>query len=269
MPVGSVVWIQRTPSRGASCEPLSSASLREDWGIEGDRHARPASSRQVVLVAAEVLDDLSLPYGATREQLTVAGLADLRRGDVVEIGDARVELVRLRVPCRVMEGVRIGLERELDGRGGWCGRVLSSGEIRVGDAVAVASDRSSCDPEWVDAYLRAIAEWEASPPQPAVAGEWGFPERLAHLIAWDERAATRIAALAAGAADEQWGPTDIDAFNAEAVARLLTEAGERGADHLWVVHDSWSTAVVDAARRHPAHAESWVRGLTTHYREHC
>lgn len=263
MPAGKVVWIQRTPFRGATCEPSSTAVLLEDRGIEGDRHARPASSRQVVLVAAEVLDDLALPYGATREQLTVAGLPDLGRGDVIEIGDARVELVRLRVPCRVMEGVRVGLERELDGRGGWCGRVLVGGEIRVGDEVTVARDTASCDPDWIDAYLRAIAEWEASPPKAAGPGEWGFAERLAHLIAWDERAAERIIA------GESEGPTDIDAFNAAAVSRLLTEAGERGTDHLWVVHDTWSTAVVDAARRFPAHAESWVRGLTTHYREHC
>lgn len=223
----------------------------------------------MVLVAAEVLDDLGLPYGATREQLTVAGLPDLRRGDVVEIGEARIELVRLRVPCPIMERVRVGLERELEGRGGWCGRVLTGGEIRIGDEVAVAAEASGVDPEWLDAYLKAIAEWEASPPRPVVAGEWGFPERLAHLTAWDERAATRIAALAAGAADEQWGQADIDAFNAAAVERLLAEAGERGTAHLWVVHDTWSTAVVDAARRHPASAESWVRALTTHYREHC
>lgn len=220
-------------------------------------------------MAAEVLDDLGLPYGATREQLTIAGLPDLRRGDVLELGDARIELVRLRVPCRIMEGVRIGLEHQLDGRGGWCGRVLVGGEIHVGNEVTVAGPASGSDPPWLDAYLQAIASWEASPPPQAIDGEWSFPERLAHLIAWDERAATRITALAGGAADESWGPADIDAFNAAAVDRLLVEAGERGTDHLWVVHDIWSTAVVDAARRHPRHAESWVQALTTHYQEHC
>ena len=56
-------------------------------------------------------------------------------------------------------------------------------------------------------------------------------------------------------------PVDIDAFNAAAIDRFA------GAD-LWALHDESSTAVLDAARRWPEHAEAWVRSLTAHYREH-
>jgi hypothetical protein len=262
----TLVWIQRTPSKGAACVALDEAVLRTDFGLEGDRHARPASSRQVVLVAAEVLDDLRLPYGATREQLTIAGLDEVGAGDLLTIGEAVIELVRPRVPCRIMERVRPGLERELRGRGGWCGRVVRGGRIRLGEPVARTGPEGA-DPPWLLDYLAALAEWEASPPTLPLPGEWDFAQRLAHLVAWDERGATRIAAVAGGAAEETWDRAQIDAFNAAAVARLCRDDGQLST--LWDLHDTWSTAVVEAARRHPAHAETWVRSLAAHYREHA
>jgi hypothetical protein len=265
---GRVVGVHRIPFKGAPPQRLAEAEVRADWGVVGDRHARPASSRQEVLVAGEVLDELRLSPGATREQLTVSGLGPLGAGDVVRVGaDVRLELVRPRVPCRVMDGIRPGLMAELAGRGGWCARVLVGGRVRPGDdaEVVTASGRAGAggrDPRWLADYLAALATWEASTPRLDGLDGWStFEDRLAHLVAWDRRGAERIAALAGGAASLDLGPTDIDAFNAAAVAEL------RGAD-LWVLHDDWSTAVVDAARRWPDHAEAWVRSLTAHYREH-
>jgi MOSC domain-containing protein YiiM len=261
---GRVVGLHRIPSKGAVPERLAEAVVRTDWGVEGDRHARPGSSRQVVLVQSEVLDALRLGPGVTREQLTVSGLGSLAAGDVLVAGRAgavRLELVRPRVPCRVMDRVRPGLMAELQGRGGWCARVLAGGTLRPGDVVTVERAATE-DPPWLADYLAALAAWEAGSPSPPAGDGWAtFAERLAHLVAWDQRGAERIEALAGGASQQQWGPTDIDAFNAAAVDRL------RGAD-LWVLHDDWSTAVVDAARRWPALAEPWVRSLTKHYREH-
>lgn len=270
---GRVVGLHRIRSKGAVPERLAEAEVRADWGVVGDRHARPRSSRQVVLVQSEVLDELGLAPGQTREQLTVAGfgVGSLRAGDVMAVGrTVRLELVRPRVPCRVMDGIRPGLMAALAGRGGWCARVVGGGTVAPGDIVTVAAggagagaDGVSPDPPWLGEYLAALAAWEASPPLLDGIDGWGsFEERLAHLIAWDQRGAERIAALAAGApSTTAFAATDIDAFNAAAVDRL------RGAD-LWVLHDDWSTAVVDAARRWPSAAEAWVRTLTAHYREH-
>lgn len=268
MPPGTVVWLQRTPFRGASCVPEELAVLRADWGLDGDRHARPASSRQVVLVAAEVLDELGLPHGATREQLTLAGLPDLAAGDRLTIGDAVVELVRPRVPCRVMEGVRVGLEDELRGRGGWCGRVLSTGVVRRGDPVARqrAGTCATEDPPWLRRYLEAVTSWEESPPIPAGRDGRTFAERLAHLIAGDERAVHRIRAAAEA---EQAGAAPAEPVAKVDVCRAAGALpGGAPATDLWARHDLGSTAVVDVARRHPRHAEPWVRALTAHYREH-
>jgi hypothetical protein len=200
----------------------------------------------------------------------------LGAGDVLELGPApvRLELVRPRVPCGLMNKVRPGLLKELAGRGGWCARVLAGGELRCGDRVSVLAAGSgvpgaTSDPRWLAAYRSALAEWEASPPKRGSSGGgvggndgWrSFADRFAHLIAWDERGAQRIVALGSGDAAADDAHVDIDAFNAAAVERL------RGAD-LWTLHDTWSTAVVDAARRWPDKAEAWVRTLSAHYREH-
>ena len=264
---GRVVGLHRTPVAKAPPERLDVAELRADWGVVGDRHARPGSSRQVVLTEREVLDELRLAAGAVREQLTVSGVSPLAAGDVLSIGaSVRLELVRPRVPCRVMDRVRPGLRAELEGRGGWCARVLAGGTIRPGDVVAVdgalAAGGSAADPPWLADYRAASAAWEATAFTSGPAGGddgWPSPEaRMAHLIAWEEEAVRRIAAGTPSAALD-----DIDAGNAAAVDRLVG-----GGVDLWVAHDASSTAVLDAARRWPERAEPWVRALATHYREH-
>ena len=265
MSTGRVVGLHRTPGPRLPPQRLDEATVVADFGIEGDRHARPGSSRQVVLTRREVLDELRLAAGATREQLTISGLGELAAGDVLAMGSSvRLELVRPRVPCRVMDGVRPGLRAELEARGGWCARVLDGGTLRLGDVVTVGSLE---DPPWLVDYLAASAAWEAAAftTGPATDDGWATPEaRLAHLIGWEERAAACIveaATRAAGAAPVSQAPIDIDAWNAAAVDRLA------GTD-LWTAHDDASTAVLDAARRWPAHAEAWVRSLAAHYREH-
>jgi MOSC domain-containing protein YiiM len=254
--MGRVVGLHRTPQTKLPPERVDVAVLRADWGVEGDRHARPGSSRQVVLTQREVLDELHLKAGTVREQLTIDGAGELRAGDVLRLGPSvRLQLTKPRVPCRLMDKIRPGLRAELEGRGGWCARVLDGGELRCGDEVSV--EGAGDDPRWLADYQAAMAEWEASPDTAAMV----FEHQLAHLVAWDERAADRIAAVAAGADPTSFGPTNLDAFNADAVARLA------GAD-LWDLQDTWSTAVVDAARRWPAVAEPWVRAQAQHYREH-
>jgi hypothetical protein len=262
---GRVVGLHRTPQTKLPPQRIDVAVLRADWGVEGDRHARPGSSRQVVLTEREILDELKLKAGMVREQLTVAGVGELRSGDVLRLGaNVRLEVTKPRVPCRVMDTVRPGLRAELEGRGGWCARVLDGGELRCGDEVAIEGvEGGARDPRWLTEYLGAQAAWEASPTLYTADGDgWTtFEDRLAHLVAWDQRASERIAAVAAGADPSSFGPTDLDAFNADAVHRL------RDAD-LWDLQDTWSTAVVDAARRWPTVAEPWVRAQTAHYREH-
>ena len=265
MAAGTVVALHYTPSRGARVVLLTEAVIKDDWGLDGDRHARPGSSRQVVLVAAEVLDALGIIPGDVREQLCVRGMGEIAIGDILEIGDVRLEVTGPRVPCRVMDKVRPGLKDELKGRGGWCLRVRGGGTIAIGDRIT--ADRAIGDPQWITDYRRALGEWEASPPEPDVPG-WTFNHRIAHFIAWNERALARIAALGGGAPDEHFSQAEIDAFNASATSELVDTNGTPKVG-LWDRLDTSATALVDLARAHPEHAQGWLNSLAAHFREHA
>jgi MOSC domain-containing protein YiiM len=108
-------------------------------GLEGDRHAKRDSRRQVLLVAQEVLDALGLAAGDIREQLTVRGLDvdALTPGDRLRAGTARFEVAGPCDPCERMNEIRPGLREALQGRRGRFVRVVGEGTVSVGDELIV------------------------------------------------------------------------------------------------------------------------------------
>jgi MOSC domain-containing protein YiiM len=108
-----------------------------ETGLEGDRHARPRSRRQVLLVEQEVLDEFGLEPGAIREQVTVRGL-DLDKlvlGARIRVGGALLEVAGPCDPCARMDEVKSGLQKALVGRRGRFVRVLQAGWFAVGDTL--------------------------------------------------------------------------------------------------------------------------------------
>jgi MOSC domain-containing protein YiiM len=120
-------------------ERLESVRIIEDYGLEGDRQARKGRNGQVLVMPAEVLDDLGLSPGMVRENLTTRGVdvMGLRVGDQLRIGSALLEVAKEATPCHHMDEVRDGLQAELAGRRGMLARVLQGGEVRTGDPVEV------------------------------------------------------------------------------------------------------------------------------------
>ena len=56
------------------------------------------------------------------------------------MGDVELEVVRVSAPCRLLDdGIGAGAAAALRGRAGSVLRVLSSGRIRLGDEVLIAS----------------------------------------------------------------------------------------------------------------------------------
>lgn len=125
-------------------------------GVHGDIRGAVASTkktrrRQVSLIEAEswaaALDDIGLagesrlPWHARRANILVEGLRLPREaGKVIAIGASlRIETTVETEPCERMEALQPGLKAALmpDWRGGVCGRVLTDGEIAVGDAVRI------------------------------------------------------------------------------------------------------------------------------------
>jgi len=132
--MAELVGIWRSPKRRELMEPLESARVYENEGVEGCAHRR-GGKRNVLFVAVEDLEALGLEPGAVKENFTVRGAEVMKWpiGQRLVIGDAEFEVTMICDPCELMEEVRPGLQAEIDGRRGMLARVLKSGQVAVGD----------------------------------------------------------------------------------------------------------------------------------------
>ncbi len=119
-------------------QPVDPAVLVADYGLEGCRHAKGKSRRQVLLIEQETLEALGLAPGVVKENITTRGidLTSLPVDTCLSLGDA----VELRItgpchPCGFMDEIRGGLQEELRGRRGVLAWVKRGGRVRVGDPI--------------------------------------------------------------------------------------------------------------------------------------
>ena len=109
-------------------------------GLEGDRHYHAEGAppgQALTLVEAEVVEDVGLPAGETRRQITVRGV-ELNEliGKRFRVGEVECFGVELCEPCSHLEAMtRPGIIKELVHRAGINADILTGGTIRVGDAV--------------------------------------------------------------------------------------------------------------------------------------
>lgn len=115
-------------------------------------HGRSGSSRQVLLVDMETLEEFGIAPGRARENITTRGIAlgSLSLGKRLRIGEALLEVTKPCTPCHQMDEIRQGLQEALRGRRGLLCRVVESGPIRRGDRIEVeenagATQRSGDD----------------------------------------------------------------------------------------------------------------------------
>jgi len=127
----------RVPRKHFPMEEVSEVRALDDAGFEGCAHARPASKRQVLLVDRETLEAMDLQPGIIRENITTDGLNvnGLQIGQLLRVGEARLEVTSVCTPCDLMESIRPGLRKELWGRRGMLCRILEGGVIRRGDSI--------------------------------------------------------------------------------------------------------------------------------------
>jgi MOSC domain-containing protein YiiM len=78
-----------------------------------------------------------LQPGIIRENVTTDGLNlnSLLIGQLLRVGEVRLEVSAICTPCGQMETIRPGLQKELWGRRGMLCRVLGGGVIRRGDVI--------------------------------------------------------------------------------------------------------------------------------------
>lgn len=127
----------RAPKKHLPMEELSEVHAVGDTGFEGCVHGRPGSKRQVLLVDRETLEAMDLRPGILSENITTDGLNvnSLQIGQLLRVGEARMEVSAVCTPCDQMEAIRPGLRKELWGRRGMLCRVLEGGVVRRGDSI--------------------------------------------------------------------------------------------------------------------------------------
>jgi MOSC domain-containing protein YiiM len=153
--VGKVASLHLHPvTSGDPLQAVDEIRAEADKGILGDarifgrkdRKGGP-SRRQISLIAREQIAEhaatLGLPGiapGAVRANIETTGI-DLMSllGQEVRVGGAVLFFYEARTPCGKMDKIAPGLQKLMSlGRQGVMARIVSSGDIRVGDAILVA-----------------------------------------------------------------------------------------------------------------------------------
>jgi MOSC domain-containing protein YiiM len=119
---------------------VEDAVALDDQGLEGCRHGRAGSRRQVLLVDGETLESFGLQPGQIKENITTSGLRvnDLAKGQRLAIGQSVLEVTGPCEPCARMDEIRMGLQQELFGQRGTLCRVIEGGRIQRGDTIQLA-----------------------------------------------------------------------------------------------------------------------------------
>lgn len=141
LPKGQVAGLHLSTGHRLPMRRVEVARAVLDRGLLGDAHASAGSPRQVLLMPAEVLEELGLTPGDVRENITTSGidLMSLAAGQRLTVGEAELEVTGECLPCERMDEIRPGLQQEMQGRRGVVARVVGGGFVRLGDPVALLS----------------------------------------------------------------------------------------------------------------------------------
>ena len=121
--------------------PVERVTAEAGRGLVGDRyhgskHRHLTVQSELDLAAAAEALGAAIDPLATRRNITISGPVPDERGSRFEIGPVVVEVVRAAAPCKLLDDViGAGARAALRRRGGVVCRVLTDGEIALGDAV--------------------------------------------------------------------------------------------------------------------------------------
>ena len=140
--MGKILAICTSPKRGTVKTEVPEATLTPEWGIETDAHGGNWH-RQVSLLSAEKIENFRkkiwVDYGAFGENLVIEGF-DFRSLPVTSrfaIGDVVLEMTQIGKECHNDCVIKQQTGECIMPREGVFARVLTGGEIHVGDEVTL------------------------------------------------------------------------------------------------------------------------------------
>jgi MOSC domain-containing protein YiiM len=137
--VAEVLHLFQCPAHGEPMREYEEALAVENKGFRDCIHGRSGSTRQVLLMDSETLEEFGIAPGRARENITTRGmtLGTLALGQRLRVGEALLEVTKPCTPCHQMDEIREGLQEAIRGRRGLLCRVVESGKIRRGDSVEI------------------------------------------------------------------------------------------------------------------------------------
>lgn len=168
----TVMYQGKSVTTGIFKKPANGRIMLRKLNLEGDQQAdRKVHGGVDMAVYAYPLEHYhywqselaceAFPYGQFGENLTVEGLTekDVRIGDIVVIGEARLQVTQPRIPCyklvmRMGAGPDFATRFLQSGRVGFYLRVLQEGMLGAGDVITLAErdDNSPTIAEFVQIY---------------------------------------------------------------------------------------------------------------------
>ena len=142
--MAKITSINISPKKGTFKQPVERAELRVDHGIVDDAHAGNWH-RQISLLAQESIDKMTalgldgLTPGKFAENITTEGidLYTLPVGTILRLGACRAEVTQIGKECHQHCAIYKKVGQCIMPHEGIFVRVLTPGEIAVGDEVAV------------------------------------------------------------------------------------------------------------------------------------
>jgi MOSC domain-containing protein YiiM len=133
-------------------------SAIENKGFKDCLHGRSGSSRQVLVMDLETLEEFGIAPGRARENITTRGisLGILSLGQRLRAGEVLLEVTKPCTPCHLMDEIRQGLQEAIRGRRGLLCRVVEPGRIRRGDRVEMEEKARAPHPSSDDSLSGAV-----------------------------------------------------------------------------------------------------------------
>lgn len=142
--MGKIVSINISLEKGTKKQPVKSAILMENFGLENDAHAGQWH-RQVSLLASESYDemkecfDAELLFGTFAENITTSGLVlhTLPVGTVLKLGECLCEVTQIGKECHKGCEIFKKVGKCVMPTQGIFARVLKGGVLNVGNEIVV------------------------------------------------------------------------------------------------------------------------------------